>query len=54
MSHRILTLLIAFSPLAGAEESAVVARGKYLAEQAIACQECHSPKLESGEYDKTK
>lgn len=30
------------------------ARGKYLVEEVAQCQNCHSPKLESGEYDKTK
>ena len=55
MSPRIPTLLlIALTPLASADDAALAARGKYLAEHAIVCQECHTPKLETGEYDMTK
>lgn len=31
-----------------------IARGKYLAEEVAQCQSCHTPKLQSGEYDKSK
>ncbi len=31
-----------------------VAAGKYLVEEVGKCQECHTPKLESGELDKSK
>ena len=34
--------------------SAEVERGRYLVEEVGKCQMCHTPKLESGEYDKTK
>ena len=36
------------------DNGAVVERGKYLAENAIRCQDCHTPKTETGELDKTK
>jgi len=29
-------------------------RGKYLVEEVARCQECHTPKSESGEFDKAK
>ncbi len=32
----------------------MVARGKYLAENVAICQDCHTPRLESGELDATK
>lgn len=31
-----------------------VERGKYLVEEVGQCQTCHTPRLENGEYDKTK
>lgn len=31
-----------------------VAAGKYLVEEIAKCQECHTPRLESREFDKTK
>jgi mono/diheme cytochrome c family protein len=33
---------------------AKLARGKYLVEEVARCQECHTPKLESGEFDKAQ
>jgi mono/diheme cytochrome c family protein len=36
----------------GADDKA--ARGKYLVEEVAQCQNCHSPRMENGEYDKTK
>ena len=37
-----------------AADSPDAARGKYLVEEVGKCQECHTPRLESGELDKTK
>ena len=31
-----------------------VQRGKYVVEEVARCQECHTPKLASGEFDKSK
>src|SRR5260370_10144400 len=31
-----------------------VARGKYLVEEVARCQECHTPKLADGQFDKDK
>ena len=31
-----------------------VARGKYLVEEVAQCQLCHTPRIETGEYDRTK
>ena len=31
-----------------------IERGKYLAEEVGRCQECHTPKLEDGSFDKTQ
>ncbi len=39
-------------PVAHAQD--VVARGKYLVEEVARCQECHTPRTETGELDKTK
>lgn len=35
-------------------QDATVARGKYLSDEVARCQECHTPKLESGEFDQSK
>lgn len=35
-------------------QNANVARGKYLVEEVARCQECHTPRLESGDFDKSK
>jgi len=37
----------------GAEMDAVT-YGKYLVEEVAKCQECHTPRLENGEFDKSK
>lgn len=34
--------------------NANVARGKYLVEEVARCQDCHTPKTDTGEFDKTK
>ncbi len=55
MSDKMLAWTLWTLTVAGiAAAQSPVERGKYLAEQAIVCQECHTPKLESGEYDKSK
>ncbi|HZR24714.1 MAG TPA: c-type cytochrome [Vicinamibacterales bacterium] len=35
-------------------QDAKVQRGKYLVEEVARCQECHTPKTDTGEFDKTK
>ena len=40
--------------LAQAQLSAKAERGRYLAEEVAQCQTCHTPRLESGEYDREK
>lgn len=35
-------------------QAANASRGKYLTEEVARCQECHTPKSDSGEFDKTK
>ena len=35
-------------------QDAKIERGKYLVEEVGRCQECHTPKTETGEFDKTK
>lgn len=37
-----------------AADSGNIARGKYLVEDVAKCQECHTPRLETGELDKAK
>jgi mono/diheme cytochrome c family protein len=37
-----------------AADSDSIARGKYLVEEVGKCQECHTPRLEAGELDKSK
>jgi mono/diheme cytochrome c family protein len=34
--------------------AADVERGRYLAEEVAQCQQCHTPRLETGEFDKSK
>ena len=41
------------APLVRAQD-AKAARGKYLVEEVARCQECHTPKTETGEFDRTK
>lgn len=45
------TLLLC-SPVLSAQDK--VARGKYLVEEVGKCQECHTPRLETGEFDTSK
>ena len=53
--HIVLTLTtLAAGPAIAQDQAALVARGKYLAENVIVCQDCHTPRLETGELDTTK
>ena len=45
--------VIAVATPAFAQDTAL-ARGKYLVEEVARCQECHTPKTDSGELDKTR
>jgi len=54
MTLKIATLAAVLAGMGAAQEAAVVARGKYLVEQVVVCQECHTARLESGEYDRSK
>lgn len=47
-------LLFTLAALGFAADSDNIARGKYLVEEVAKCQECHTPRLETGELDKTK
>ena len=42
------------APAIAQDQAAIVARGKYLAEDVGVCQDCHTPRLETGELDTTK
>jgi len=46
-----ITLAAAVAPSA---QDARVPRGKYLVEEVARCQECHTPKTETGDFDKSK
>jgi mono/diheme cytochrome c family protein len=51
----IIVLLIATNhPVHGQAPDAKMQRGKYLVEEVARCQECHTPKVEGGAFDKTK
>lgn len=54
--HRSRYILIAALTLTPSlfAASDTVERGRYLVEEVAKCQMCHTPKLESGEYDKSK
>ena len=45
--------LAAFNPSLVAQDSGT-ARGKYLVEEVARCQECHTPRTDTNELDKTK
>ncbi len=49
-----IAVFCAAAALGLAADSDSVARGKYLVEEMGKCQECHSPRTETGELDKTK
>lgn len=48
------SVFCAVAALSFAAEVDPVAYGKYLVEEVGKCQECHTPKLETGELDKSK
>jgi len=51
----LVVLVCALAPAAAAQApGAVVARGKYLVENAGACHYCHTPKLANGDPDQSK
>ena len=45
---------VAATPLSGFGQDAKLARGKYLVEDVGRCQECHTPKTETGDFDKAR
>jgi len=47
-------LLAGLAPAAAQDAAAVIARGKYLVEGVGVCQDCHTPRLENGELNKSK
>lgn len=47
-------VLFAAAATAAFASDATVRRGRYLVEEVAQCQMCHTPKLENGEYDKSK
>src|SRR5712692_7185203 len=51
---KLIGLFCAAAALSFAADSDAVAYGKYLVEEVGKCQECHTPKLETGELDKSK
>ncbi len=63
MSKRIRFLIVGLflvgvagpaNPLPADSDAARNARGKYLVEKVAMCQDCHSPRNEKGEFDRTK
>src|ERR1700693_2557817 len=54
---RFTTVLIAFTLALtgqGLAQTSKAARGKYLVEEVARCQECHTPKLPDGQFNKEK
>jgi mono/diheme cytochrome c family protein len=47
-------LAVAAATLTVLGQDAKIERGKYLVEEVGRCQECHTPKTESGEFDKSQ
>ncbi|MBZ5557003.1 MAG: c-type cytochrome [Acidobacteriia bacterium] len=47
-----LVVVAMTKPIMG--QDAKIERGKYLVEEVARCQECHTPKTETGEFDKTQ
>lgn len=48
---------LAFTSILSAQtkpDASQVAYGKYITEDVARCQDCHTPRLETGEYDKSK
>ena len=51
---RVLASLCATAALTLGAEMDAVTYGKYLVEEVAKCQECHTPRLETGEFDTSK
>jgi len=49
-----VALAVASATLTVSGQNAGVERGKYLVEEVGRCQECHTPKTETGEFDRLK
>lgn len=47
-----LVFCVALSAQSGSKDK--VERGRYLVEEIGKCQDCHTPRLENGQYDRTK
>jgi len=45
---------VAAAPLTAFGQDAKLERGKYLVEEVAKCQECHTPKTEAGEFNKSQ
>ena len=52
-THTLIAFSLAFAAR-GVAQSDKAARGKYLVEEVARCQECHTPKLADGQFDKDK
>jgi mono/diheme cytochrome c family protein len=50
----VTALAVLATPLIIAGQDAKLERGKYLVEEMGRCQECHTPRTETGEFDKAK
>jgi mono/diheme cytochrome c family protein len=46
--------VVAASPLTAFGQDAKLERGKYLVEEVARCQECHTPRTETGEFNKSQ
>ena len=51
---RTITLVCFTAACSFAADTDSVARGKYLAEEVAKCQDCHTPRTETGDLDKSK
>jgi mono/diheme cytochrome c family protein len=47
-----LGFVVAQGAQSGSKEK--IERGRYLVEEVAKCQDCHTPRLENGDYDRTK
>ncbi len=54
MLRRTLPLLALFSIVTFAADNDKVERGKYLVEEIAKCQDCHTPRGETGQLDQSK
>ena len=50
----VIGLVVVAAPLTTQGQSPSLERGKYLVEEVGRCQECHTPKTDTGEFDKTR